>query len=111
VECHAEAFRCGDEPGAAIAIHVAVGIQHANHHAFATKRDAGFDIALHRGALVIAVQEVTCARTDQHVQRYAKALAGEGDLAVRRGEAAEFERRAQLHATRAAVLRGDSGGH
>ena len=70
---------------------------------------ARFDVAAHRLELDIAVEEIACARPDQHVERNQQALARDRDRRVRGREAAFAEARAKLDASCAAVLRRERG--
>jgi len=97
-------------------VHAAIGRQHAQHHAGAAQCLAGLDVALHHLAFEIVEHEIAGARANQHVDGNAQAFLRNRDGRMRGGEAAEFQRRAQFHARRAARFgrerRGDRiGGH
>ena len=106
MKCHAEIAGRHDQRAATIRIDSAIFIERTDHDAIAAERHARLDVALHRFVFGIAVNEIAGARSDQHVDRDANALARQSDLRIRRRESAEFERGTQFDAIGAALLRG-----
>jgi hypothetical protein len=109
VEGHVQAARSLDQHPAAGQVDMPRDVQQANHDAVAAQPHAGLDIAAHRLQLGGRTGEITGARANQHVQRDAQAIAGEGDAAEGRGGAAFAEVGAKLHPVGATGLRGQRG--
>jgi hypothetical protein len=97
----------GDQRAATRHVDMPFGIERTDDDAVAADRRAVADIALHRFEFEIAVDEITGTRPDEHVDRQVDALARHGNLRVRRRQAADFERCAQLDAVGATGLRGE----
>lgn len=110
VEGHRQRPCRGDEPGRALGIDVALGVEKPDHHAIGTFGLGGGDIGQHDRIFVIVEQEVAAARPDDHLKADAGYFSRRADEAEARRGAAFEKIGAELDALRARILGGAHAG-